>query len=79
MAQGGRLSAGIGGGYYHSGPAGTVAINGGTVTATGGNSGAGIGGGSSSQGGTVNISGGAVTTGGTYGGAAAMSPFPAAG
>ena len=45
---------------------GTLVIESGTVTATGGHNGAGIGGGADNGGGTVNISGGTVTaTGGT--------------
>jgi hypothetical protein len=71
-ATGGPYYAGIGGG----GTCGTITINGGTVTATGGTyyysywgtvgaSGAGIGGGSRGNGGTITINGGIVTaTGG---------------
>ena len=58
--------AGIGGGY--GGSSGTVTINGGKVTATGGNCAAGIGGGYSGTGGKVTINGGKVTaTGGNLG------------
>ena len=60
--------AGIGGGYWEN--AGTITINGGKVTATGGSFAAGIGGGSEGSGGSVTISGGKVTaTGGKYGAA----------
>lgn len=53
--------AGIGGG------SGEITINGGTVTATGGNYGAGIGGGMNKDGGTVTINGGTViATAGRY-------------
>ena len=59
----GENGAGIGGGSW--GNAGTITINGGSVTATGGYNQAGIGGGDQSSGGTVTISGGNVTaTGG---------------
>ena len=59
-ANGGRGGSGIGGGDG-GGPAGTVTIDGGTVTATGGYYGAGIGGGNQNAGGTVTINGGTVT------------------
>ena len=60
--------AGIGGGYWEN--AGTITINSGKVTATGGSFAAGIGGGSEGSGGSVTISGGKVTaTGGKYGAA----------
>ena len=62
----GGYGAGIGG-YYSSG--GTITINGGAVTATTSNSGAGIGGGSGGSGGTVTINGGTVTATGGSGGA----------
>ena len=56
--------AGIGGDTASSGK---IMIDGGTVTATGGDHSAGIGGGSSGSGGTIMISGGMVTaTGGDY-------------
>ena len=70
IAESAMYGAGIGGGYSS---AGTVTIDGGTVTATGGNSdnglsgGAGIGGGSGGFG-TVTINGGTVTATGTGGG-----------
>jgi hypothetical protein len=58
--------AGIGGG--DDGAGGSITIDGGTVTATGGDYGAGIGGGSSGDGGAITISGGTVTaTGGMSG------------
>ena len=58
--------AGIGGGYRDNG--GTITISGGTVNATGGDSGAGIGGGGVGDGGTITISGGTVNaTGGDSG------------
>jgi len=61
-------NAGIGGSAGSA--AGTITINGGTVTATGGNNGAGIGGGSSGDGGVITITGGTVNaTGGGWGGA----------
>jgi hypothetical protein len=65
-ATGGSNGAGIGGG---SGNGGSIAINGGAVSATGGFDSAGIGGGGvSSIGGSVAINGGTVTTtGGTWG------------
>lgn len=60
--------AGIGGGIGKS--CGTITINGGTVTATGGsNAGAGIGGGMVGNGGTITINGGKVTAKATSGGA----------
>jgi hypothetical protein len=67
-AAGGSSAAGIGGG-------GTITISGGTVTATGGNYGAGIGG----AGGTVTISGGTVTATGGYGGAGIGGDYRGAG
>ena len=64
VANGNILCAGIGG---NGGSCGTVTINGGTVTATGGESGMGIGVGSKGAGGTVTINGGTVTAqGSTY-------------
>lgn len=72
-ATGGYYSAGIGGGYRHSG--GTITISGGTVTAnggagsSGGGGGAGIGGGMSGDGGTIEISGGTVNATGRDNGA----------
>ena len=58
-------AAGIGSAY---GNGGTVTINGGEVTATGKNYGAGIGGGYNGKGGTVTINGGIVTATGGSGG-----------
>ena len=71
-ATGGLRTAGIGGLSNdtpgESGIGGTVTINGGMVTATGGNCAAGIGGGWGGHGGTVTINGGTVTAKGvTYG------------
>lgn len=60
-------NAGIGGEYLKS--AGTITINGGNVTATGGYGGAGIGGGSSGGGGSIIINGGTVMATGFYSGA----------
>ena len=60
-------NAGIGGEYLKS--AGTITINGGNVTATGGYGGAGIGGGSSGGGGSITINGGTVMATGFYSGA----------
>jgi len=71
-ANGGNLSAGIGGIYTSSNtnssdPCGKVIVNSGVVNATGGIYGAGIGGGFNGKGGTIVISGGTVTAqGGTY-------------
>lgn len=60
--------AGIGGGYWEN--AGTITINGGNVTATGGSFAAGIGGGNKASGGTITINDGKVTAnGGKYGAA----------
>lgn len=66
-ATGGSDGAGIGGGKNHL--AGSITINGGTITATGGsNGGAGIGGGTNGGGGTIVINGGTImANGGTYG------------
>ena len=68
-AQGGYNSAGIGGGYYHR-PyliCGTIVIEGGVITATGGFGGAGIGVDANSCCDGITISGGTVTaTGGKY-------------
>ena len=59
----GENGAGIGGGSWEN--AGTITINGGSVTATGGYNQAGIGGGDQGSGGTVTINGGSVAaTGG---------------
>ena len=66
IANGSKLCAGIGG---YGGAGGTVTINGGEVTATGGEWGAGIGGGHQGAGGTVTINGGTVTAKGGYCGA----------
>lgn len=54
--------AGIGGGYWEN--AGTITINGGKVTATGGSFAAGIGGGNKASGGTITINDGKVTANG---------------
>lgn len=60
-------AAGIGGGNYRT-AAGTITIDGGSVTAYGGGSAAGIGGGTYGSVGTIAINGGQVTaTGGSYG------------
>ena len=60
-------SAGIGSGYYPA-SCGNIDIQGGDITATGGNHSAGIGGGPSAECGTITISGGTVTaTGGLFG------------
>ena len=64
-ATGGESQAGIGGGY---GAGGTITINGGVVTATAIDGGAGIGAGESGAAGTITINGGVVTaTGGDAG------------
>ncbi len=55
----GENGAGIGGGSWEN--AGTITINGGSVTTTGGYYGAGIGGGQDSSGGNITINGGNVT------------------
>ena len=60
-----HLYAGIGGDENCSG--GTIIINGGTVTATGGEQAAGIGGGYNGSGGTITINGGKVTANGNFG------------
>ena len=59
--------AAIGGDVYKN--AGTITINGGNVTATGGYNGAGIGGGASGAGGTTTINGGTIMATGVYYGA----------
>lgn len=60
--------AGIGSGYGSERACGNIIIEGGTITATGGNRGAGIGSGSCGNCGNISISGGTVTaTGGAYG------------
>ena len=66
-AQGGRNSAGIGGGKYGA-ESGTINISGGRITAIGGSNAAGIGGGqTTARSGAVTISGGIVTArGGQY-------------
>ena len=64
-ANGGSISAGIGGSYSQA--CGTVTINGGTIVANG-DSGAGIGGGYQQAGGTVTINGGNVTASGNNSG-----------
>ena len=61
-ATGGGFQAGIGG---NSNQSGTITINGGTVTATGGDGGAGIGGGNGGNGGNITINGGTVTATGS--------------
>ena len=61
-ATGGGFQAGIGG---NSNQSGTITINGGTVTATGGDGGAGIGGGKEAEGGTITINGGTVNATGS--------------
>ena len=70
-ATGGKYGAGIGGGNYGSGNYGsgkTITIKGGTVTAKGGDCGAGIGGGNGGIGENITITDGTVTaTGGIYG------------
>jgi len=67
IATAGAQNAGIGG---TNGTAGTVIINGGQVTANGGNNGAGIGGGGNGDGGTIIINRGTVNaTGGGWGAA----------
>ena len=70
-AEGGALSAGIGGSYNgYSANNGTknIIITGGTVTATGGDGGAGIGGGCNRNGSHITINGGTVTAeGGDHG------------
>lgn len=59
-------NAGIGGDVQQSGD--TITINGGEITANGGDNGAGIGGGSASSGGIITINGGTIaTTGGNLG------------
>lgn len=67
----GVAGAGIGGGVggAGAGSCGTITINGGTITATGGSTAAGIGGDNESSGGTVIINGGTVTAMGQNGGA----------
>lgn len=60
--------AGIGSGYGSERACGNIIIEGGTITATGGNRGAGIGSGDFGTCGAITISGGTVTaTGGAYG------------
>ena len=67
-ATGGQYAAGIGnGGYYGNGgnrSGENITINGGTVTATGGDKGAGIGGGINGSGEDITINGGTVTADG---------------
>ncbi|WP_029072486.1 Ig-like domain-containing protein [Kandleria vitulina] len=65
-AAAGSWNAGIGSGSSDRGKTGTVNIHGGSITATGGDNGAGIGGG---YGGVVNIYDGSVTANGGDGGA----------
>jgi len=65
-ATGGWTASGIGGGYDHYGPCGTIIINGGTIYAKGGNSSwigtaaAGIGSGAAYPNGNITINGGSV-------------------
>ena len=76
-ATGNSYGAGIGGGFISSGKsgaAGTVTINGGTVTAAGGG-GAGIGGGWGGSGGTVTINGGKVVASSSGSGAGIGSGY----
>ena len=68
-AKGASNGAGIGGGSATKVAGGTITINGGVVTATGGSGGAGIGGSSGKAGGKVTINGGTVTATGGNGGA----------
>ena len=64
IAKGGMYAAGIGGEYTHGS---NITINGGVVTATGGEFGAGIGGGAEGSGSGITINGGTVTaTGGKW-------------
>ena len=63
----GMDEAGIGGGSWEN--AGTITINGGNVTATGGSFAAGIGGGNKASGGTITINGGNITANGGSSGA----------
>ena len=70
IAIGGKWAAGIGGGWHgnHFGNGSNITINGGIVTATGGQNGAGIGGGNGGNGTHITINGGNVTaTGGNSG------------
>ena len=69
IATGSAQNAGIGG---TNGTAGTITINGGRITATGGNNGAGIGGGASGDGGTITINKGVVNAQGGGWGAAGI-------
>ena len=66
LATGDDENAGIGG---NSGVSGTITINGGIVSATGGDLGAGIGGGYHGSNGDITINGGSVTAEGNRGGA----------
>lgn len=68
-------NAGIGGDVQQSGD--TITINGGEITATGGNLGAGIGGGSQQSGGTITIHGGEIVATGYSGSAGIGSGFTA--
>ena len=70
-------TAGIGGDFQEAG--GTIAINGGTVTAKGGKNAAGIGGGHKGAGGTIAINGGTVTATGGYDGAGIGGGYKGAG
>ena len=66
VATSNHAGAGIGGG---SGSGGTITINGGNITANGGDHGAGIGGSGSGSGGTITINGGTVSATSNFGGA----------
>ncbi len=67
-ASGQENGCGIGGGYGYDIAAGNIVINGGTITATGGECAAGIGSGNGSSCGNITINGGTVAaTGGSYG------------
>ncbi len=67
-AQGSRISP-MGIGEGRNGGCGTLIVNGGVVTATGGEDGAGIGGAYYGKGGTVTVNGGVVNANGGYNGA----------
>ena len=68
--------AGIGGTWEN---AGTITINGGSVTATGSENGAGIGGGNGENAGTITINGGSITATGGRNGAGIGSGFEGSG
>ena len=69
--------AGIGGGYWEN--AGTITINSGKVTATGGSFAAGIGGGNKASGGMITINGGNITANGGSSGAGIGGGFSGSG